>query len=55
MDKKPVLILLDYPPVVGKPRKPIPQYPPRPQKSWQRKDDLDKWKKKCSELEKEID
>lgn len=55
MDKKPVLILLDYPPVVGKPRKPIPQYPPKPQKSWQRKDDLDKWKKKCSELEKEID
>ena len=59
IEKKPILNLLDYPSVVGRPRKPIPQYPPKPQiKPWQdstyRKEELDKWKKKCSELEKEI-
>ena len=52
IDKKPILNLLDYPPVVGRPRKPIPQYPPRPQvKPWRnsayQKEELDKWKKKC--------
>ena len=57
IDKKPILNLLDYPPVVGRPRKPIPQYPPKPQinpNSPYRKEKIDKWKNKCSELEKEI-
>lgn len=53
-DEKPTLRLLDLPPVVGYPRKPIPEYPTKPRNASYRKEELDKWKKKCSELEKKI-
>lgn len=50
----PTLRLLDLPPIVGHPKKPIPEYPSKPRNASYRKEDLDKWKKKCSELEKNI-
>lgn len=52
--ESPILKLLDLPPIIGNPRKPIPEYPPKPRNASFRKEELDKWKKKCSELEKEI-
>lgn len=52
--ERPTLKLLDLPPIVGNPRKPVPEYPPKPKTSSFRKEKLDEWKKKCSELEKEI-